>query len=562
MDINRTLKMLLRNCLFRFFCKTRRSFSAGMVGLLGLLPPAGVDAVVSLHQLFTDNVVLQQNAEVNIWGNAFPDEAIEVSGSWSETVVQTVAAEDGTWIVKLPTPAAPTDGTTYTLTVTGNNTVTLENVAIGDVWIVAGQSNVNITMSFNIEGATEAVASANHPGIRLLRLGDRPTAEPQDNFRQHGSYRNWRVCTPQTVEDFSAVGYFFARDFHQKTGVPVAMIHSAKAGSLARSWTPREELEAISEFSGQGPWELADNSADNPYVPTIYYNGNIAPLRRFTIRGVLWYQGESNVDIDDPEIYAQTLPALIQGWRRVWGQGDFPFFLVQIVPWPGYPNDSYPEVIEVQNSVLSLPNTGLAVTVDLADERLHPPHKREIGERLSFLARSRLYEDPVTESGPLYAGKLPEGNSLRVYFAHTGDGLILEEPHGFEIASDDLVFHPAEAKVENRTVILKSPEVDQPAHVRYAWNTYPTAALFNTAGLPAPPFRSDIPGYVRSIFDHVPREWAGHAVVKDGYIRLPGALDWTHIDKAPWLYVAKLGKWIYLPEGRVRMSGGWIYVTE
>jgi len=539
-----------------------RSISSLKLSLFSLLITCLISANVTLPQLFTDNVLLQQDTEVNVWGTASVGESVSVSGSWSTFTAQTVTGSDGKWSVKLPTPVANTNGVNYTLTVQGNNQLTLNNVAIGDVWIIAGQSNVNWTMSFNVEGAAAAVAAANYPQIRLLRLDDRPTSTPQDTYKEHGSYSGWTVCTPQTVRNISAVGYFFAHDLHENTGVPVSLIHSARAGSLARAWLPIEEIEEIDEFKGQGPWTTV--GVNVAYEPTVYYNGNIAPLRQFTIRGVLWYQGESNVDIDDPEMYAQTLPKLIQGWRRVWDQGDFPFYVAHIVPWPDYVNDSYPEIIEVQNNVLALPNTGIAVTVDLASSSLHPSKKREIGERFSFLARAQIYGEVIEETGPIYKGKATVGNRLQLFFDQMGSGFSLNlEIAAFEVAGVDRQFYPAAVEIDaSDSIFLSHPQVPEPKHVRYAWNTYPQAGFWNEAGLPTPPFRSDIPDYITSVLGHVPQLWAGYDVVDDAYIYLPLLNGWTSVDRDPWLFSYALQSWVYLDEVSAEGGSSWVYIAR
>ncbi len=472
--------------------------------------------------------------------------------------METVAGSNGAWAVRLQTLVANTEGATYTLTVEGKNVITLENVAIGEVWIISGQSNANVTMTGNVEGGVVAAQHARYQQIRLMRIGDRPSAKPEDDYQPHGSFPEWQTGTSTWVRSFSAVGFFFARDLHESTGVPVGVIQSAKAGSLARAWVPTEELEELEEFAGKGPWQPG-NPEEPRLTPAAYYNGGIAPLRQFTIRGVLFYQGETNVDIDDPEIYSKTLPKVVEGWRRAWGQGDFPFYFVHIVPWPDYLNDSYPEVLEVQSSMLSLPNTGIAVTVDLADPDLHPPRKREVGERLSLLARAHVHREDVEFSGPVYQGKVVQNGDLRLYFSHA-DGLTLNaEAAAFEIAGKDLQFHPASATVEGSSVVLNSPEAPQPLHARFAWNTYPQAALYNSAGLPAAPFRTDIPSYVPSIFGYIPANWGWLEIIGEDYIYLD-SLGWTFVGQAPWIYSGDHGRWFYVPEPAPEDAGLWMHV--
>jgi sialate O-acetylesterase len=529
---------------------------------LAALVSSELCAAVSLPNVFSDNMVLQQDTEVNVWGTADSGETVSVSGSWSNTIVSTVAEADGSWLLKLPTPPANTDGTTYTLSVVGDNQIDLTNVAIGDVWFIAGQSNVNIAMSFNIEGGAEALAAADDPQIRLLRVRDRATATPQDEYFENSSFREWKVCHPTTAGPFSAVGYFFARDLYEYTQVPLGMIHCAKAGTAVQAWTPREDLEELEAYATHAPWEPTGNADTDRLVPSIYYNGSLAPFKNFTIRGILWYQGETNVDLDEPDLYALALPKLIAGLRRVWNQGDFPFYLVNIVPYPDYPNDSYPEVVEGQGTALALPNTALVTTLDLANPSLHPPQKREVGERLSRIVRVRQYGEEMVETGPLYDGKYVRENRLHVRFRNAENGLtLMGGGAGFELAGADGIYYPAMATVEGSEVVLESAEVENPLNVRYAWNTYPQASLFNAEGLAAPLFRSQIPDYLSNIQGFVPRDWGAYEVVGEGWVNDP-VFEWLWVNESPWIYNLAMDHWLYLPEPLNTGPRGWLYLVR
>ena len=504
---------------------------------LAVLLPLALRADVTLAPLFTDHAVLQQGKPVPVWGRAAPDEPVTVA--FRDQTVHATAGKDGSWIVYLAAlqPGAPAD-----LVVTGHNTVRLTDVVVGEVWVCAGQSNMEFRVwgppgdVYRVDNADAEVAAATHPLIRQFKVERAVAARPADTAK--GA---WVVCSPETVKDFTAVGYFFARDLAARLGVPVGIINSTWGGTAIESWLSdaalksdpafaavgerwtkalaaapklRAEREALvaqlateeaaaraagpaklAEFEKHVPWMPPLPGPDSPDAPASLFNGMINPLLPGAIRGVLWYQGESNVG--RPAEYGPLLKALITCWRQYWGQGDFPFYLVQL---PNYQNPGDPTGVawarlrEAQASALALPNTGMAVTIDIGDPaNIHPRNKQEVGRRLALIARHEVYDIPGDWSGPIFKAAVREGAAMRVSFDHAGTGLLAHDKPlaGFALAGIDRQFHPATAQIDGNTVVVTAPGVKFPEAVRYAWADAPDANLCDGAGLPAAPFRSD-----------------------------------------------------------------------
>ncbi|WP_205499796.1 sialate O-acetylesterase [Rufibacter psychrotolerans] len=496
--------------------------------LLLLCASSQLWAQVKLPALFADNMVLQQKSDVAIWGWAAPGEAVEVSGSWSRKSVKTTANAQGAWQVTLPTTKA---GGPYTLTFKGSTTLELRNVLLGEVWLCSGQSNMffpvgpskTSTWAKGVVNHQQEMAQANFPQIRMFTVEQQLADEPQPDVRG-----NWQVCSPQTVGDFSAVAFFFAREIHQETGLPVGLISSSWGGTPAESWTQKEVLEANADLrpilerykqaltaypaamktytaelekwqkeaeaakgSGQEP-KPAPKKPTNPTsnkAPSQLYNAMIAPLVPFTSKGVLWYQGESNSD--RAYQYRTLFPAMIANWRTVWKK-DLPFYFVQITPHRG----QRPEIREAQLLTMqTVANTGMVVTTDVGDSTdIHPRNKQVVGKRLALWALAKDYgKKKVVYSGPIYKSLTQEGDRIRLTFDHVGGGLVAKDGPlaEFTIAGADQKFMPAQARIEGNTVVVWSDGVKNPVAVRFAWKKVPLPNLFNQAGLPASPFRTD-----------------------------------------------------------------------
>jgi len=447
------------------------TFFAGM-----LLNGAGALAAVHPHPLFSDHAVLQQQVKVPVWGTT--DDAAKVTVSIAGQEVSAMP-KDGRWRVDLAPLAA---GGPHVLTIQqGATKFELKDVLVGEVWICGGQSNMQWALKQS-DGGSEAIAASANDKIRLLTVprkgADAPTTELG---------ASWTECNAQTVGDFSAVGYFFGRDLQKQLSVPVGLIASNVGGTAAEQWMSKEAIDAHPE--------LKDMS--KPQGASMLYNAMITPLAPYAIQGVIWYQGESNAG--RAYQYRTLLPAMIKNWRDTFGQGDFPFLMVQIAPYEAIvkePSDSiWAEIRDAQLHVSqNVPRTALVVTTDVGDERdIHPRRKEPVGQRLALAARAIGYNEKVEHSGPLYDSMSIDGGKVTLRFQHTGGGLVAKDGPltGFTIAGEDKKFHNAQAMVEGDTVVVSSDQVAKPLAVRYGWSAYPVVNLWNKEGLPASPFRTD-----------------------------------------------------------------------
>jgi len=463
-----------------------------LVGLAWSTPSA--EAAVKLHGLFTDNMVLQRDMNAPIWGTADPGEDVAVQiftkpDSKEPTVnLGTRADKDGKWQVMVaPMPA----GGPYTVTVKGkNNQIDLKNVLLGEVWIASGQSNMEWELS-KTRDPKEVIANSKNAKIRLFDVPKTPNATPQRELgavkaagkgRQFG---RWMECAPDTVTNFSAVGYYFGRKLEKDLNVPVAIINCSWGGVAAERYTSKKVLDANPEFKTI----TAKNNSD-------LYNGMIVPLQPFAFRGVIWYQGESNAG--RAKQYFHLMNAMIQDWRDDWKQGDFPFLTVQLAPYdPG----NYAEIREAQQMTsFRVKNSGMAVITDAGDHKnIHPPDKLPVGERLALAAEAIAYKKKVEYTGPLYDGVKFEGDKAILTFKNVPGGLMAKGGPltGFTIAGKDGKFAKGEATIVENTVIVRSPVVLQPTAVRYGWANYPEVNLYSKGGLPASPFRTDVPAYYK-----------------------------------------------------------------
>ncbi len=501
---------------------------------LAALLAAALRGDVTLAPLFTDGAVLQRGKPVPIWGRAEPGEKITVSFAGQRREATPDAA--GRWLVLLEPLAATAQG--GDLTVAGKNTLVLRDVVVGEVWLASGQSNMEWPVSRAADAAAE-IAAADFPLLRHVKI-ERAVAEaPADTVKTSG----WQRTTPQTAGAFTAVGYFFARDLHRKLGVPVGVINSTWGGTPIEAWMspaalagdPRfavvaerwrgnlaafpaaqaaydadlaawTKAEAAAKAQGapahaawlkKNPRPRAPRGPGDPWTPAGLFNGMINPLLPCALRGVIWYQGENNAE--RAAEYHALFAAMITAWRAHFGQGDFPFLWVSLANFAvpadgGERGRSYAFLREAQAKTLALPNTGQALAIDLGDPKdIHPTNKQEVGRRLALLARHRTYGLITDDTGPTFAGAAREGAALRVRFTHAAGGLVARDKpvQSLELAGADRVFHPAEGRIERDTLVVKSAAVREPVAVRYAWTNSPEANLYNGAGLPAVPFRSD-----------------------------------------------------------------------
>jgi sialate O-acetylesterase len=486
---------------------------------------------VRLPHMLSDHAVLQREMPVHIWGWAGAGEKVTVS--FRGQTRMGVADDLGRWSVFLRPEQA---GGPYALTVQGSNTIRLEDILVGDVWFASGQSN----MEFPLDGfpglavlknGPQEIAAATQPQIRLLRFGRKAS-----EYELRDQDASWTLCTPETAAQFSAVAYFFARDLVKQERVPIGLIDSTWGGTPVAAWL---SLDGLSSDAGLMPQfaqrvEMVENQSDispmldaekredakaraagqaltkhpwhpNPasWAPTELFNGMVAPAIDFAIKGVIWYQGETDSTAGRAPLYERTFPAMITDWRARWGEGNFPFLFVQLSSFTSTPAETWGVVREAQRRTLKLANTGMAVSVDVGQaDNVHPTDKQTVGTRLALAARAVAYGEAVEFSGPLFREATPEGNGMRVYFTH-GQGLVARGGalEGFEVAGEDRRFRPGTARVDGDTVVVNAADVSRPMYVRYAWANAPlTANLYNGAGLPAAAFTSEM---------HIPVPCAG-----------------------------------------------------
>ena len=506
--------------------------------VLGLMDGRGLAqtarAEVRLPKVFSSHMVLQQEKPLVIWGWAEPNEKVTVEVATGSQQVQ--ANERGEWKAVLPAMKA---GGPYNLTVTGSNTVRFEDVMVGEVWLCSGQSNMEMGIGACLDAQKE-IAAADYPGIRLLLVTKSFKPEPQNDIEG-----TWKVCSPKTVAEggwggFSACAYYFGRELHKKLGVAVGLIDSSWGGTRIEPWTPPEGFTAVPALKREFElvelgdprtaahqqrleqvlqeterWQAAARQALTahalvPPMPTYpaellpphdvqqataLYNGMIYPLHPFALRGAIWYQGESNST--EGMLYAEHMKALIGGWRQVWGEGDFPFYFVQIAP---YNYGGNPEIIgefwEVQAAAQAVANTGMAVITDIGDLKdIHPKNKQEVGRRLALWALAKTYgQANLVYSGPTFKAMAIEGGTLRLSFDHVGGGLASHDGkplNWFEVIdADEGGFVPAEARIDGSTVVLSAPAVKHPVAMRFAWSMLAEPNLMNAEGLPAGAFHT------------------------------------------------------------------------
>jgi sialate O-acetylesterase len=416
-------------------------------------------------------------------------------------------------------------GGPYTMTISGTNTLTLNDVLVGDVWFASGQSNMEFPLlgfpgSAVMKNGAEEIANATHPEIRLLRFERNSSPYPLED---QGA--RWTLCTPETAAKFSAVAYLFGRELNQREHVPIGLIDSTWGGTPVAAWM---SLEGLSADAGEMPvfaWRAgqadlyageqeriaAEKRADDAakaagqappkhdwhpnldsWAPAGLYNALVAPATSYTIKGAIWYQGESDSTGPRAPLYEKTFPAMITDWRTHWHEGDFPFLFVQISSFTSTPTEVWGTVRESQRRTLKLANTAMAVTLDVGDPgNVHPPDKQTVAARLALAARAMVYGEKIEFSGPLFREATVEGPAMRVWFDHS-EGLTAKGAlSAFEVAGSDRRFHPATARIDGSTVVISASAVEHPEFVRYAWANAPEATLYNAAGLPASTFTSE-----------------------------------------------------------------------
>jgi len=510
--------------------------------ILAVCTSSTLIAEIKPSTLFCEHMVLQRNIAIPVWGTAKAGEKITVS--LNKIAKSTTADASGKWLIRLPKQKA---GGPYQLEIKGTNIITIADVYVGEVWLCSGQSNMDMTVAkedrywCGVLNEEKEVAEAGYPAIRVFDVDFTPSNSIQTN-----AVGKWEVCSPKTVGHLSAIAYFFARELYLKYKIPVGMITSAFGASTAETWISKPALATrpnlkplldsyeqkwdkfsadstnllnkyrtdLSKFKGDLAASQAaagdvttkkpraprnPNPETDQHNPYVCYNGMIAPLVPYAIRGALWYQGESNGP--SAKLYREIMETLVTDWRTSWGQGEFPFLYVQLANL-GKPmtepvqNNSMMTVREAQVQNLSIPNTAMAVAIENAGdapENVHPKNKQVMGYRLGLSARATVYGEKVEYSGPMYQKYQVEKNSIRLYFTHIGKGLVAKDGKltGFAICSEDKKFVWADARIEGNTIVVSSKEIEKPLAVRYCWGTNPPASLSNKEGLWTPNFRTD-----------------------------------------------------------------------
>ena len=492
--------------------------------LICILAAAAASAEVKLPAVISSHMVLQQDLPVRLWGWAEAGE--KVTAALGGKSVSAVTASNGAWSMVLPKMKA---GGPHTLTIEGKNKIVVDDVLVGEVWVASGQSN----MEFAVERALnfdEEKAAATDSQIRFFKVKRDVAGKPASDMEAV-----WEPVSPNTVGPFSAVAYFFARDLRKARKAPVGILQTSWGGTPAEAWTSRASLEArepLRHFFPDWDKELTAYPArkaeydrrlaewkqeaaaakqagrevsrqpqpprggpGHPWTPAGLYNAMISPLTPYAIRGAIWYQGEANAgSTERSREYRLLFRTMIEDWRKAWGLGDFSFLFVQLAGFTAAKDADWPLVRESQNASLALRNAGVAVAIDIGEEKdIHPRNKQDVGRRLALAARAITYKEKVEFSGPMYKTMKRHGGAIRLSFTHAkGMKAQSGELGGFLIAGADKKFVPAKAEIKGSTVVVRVGEVKEPAAVRYGWSDWiPAANLSNAAGLPASPFRTD-----------------------------------------------------------------------
>ena len=472
----------------------RKSTLYALTAALVLLFVHSVYSEVKLPAIISSNMVLQRNTTVVLWGWAGAGEKISIKASWLKEMKNVTGTREGTWRIEVKTNNSKAPQSIKFKSKTSD--ILLKNVLFGEVWLCSGQSNMTQPVRGNIGqptfGSNEAIATSNNPNVLLFTVDRVGSKSPLKDVEK---YTAWQKASPGSVIDFSAIGYFFGQQLQAILDVPVGIIHSSWGGSFVEAWMSTEVLSAYQKINIEEA-----NLARSNRVQTALFNAMIHPLIPYTIKGVLWYQGEGNSG--QPQDYKKLFPSMVKDWRSRWGIGDFPFYYVQIAPYVYSGNNAFSVgnntafMREAQLQCLDLvPNSGMAITMDIGEENcIHPAKKKEVADRLLFTALNQSYGYKTVDfAGPIFDSLQVKDSAIILKFKNAESGLYCQdELKGFEIAGDDKVFYPANAKILNyRDVFVMSDKVPDPVAVRYAWRNWVVGTLYDTNLLPASSFRTD-----------------------------------------------------------------------
>lgn len=466
-----------------------------LIAVFDLLFLQSIKAEVKLPAIVSSNMILQRNTTITLWGWADAGEEITIKTSWLKESLYFKADNNGEWRVDVKTTNSKDPESIKIKSKTSD--ILLNNVLFGEVWLCSGQSNMEQPVNgYNGQptfGANKAIVNSNNANLRFFNVAKVGSKTPLENIEK---FSGWVNSSPQNVSKFSAVAYFFGKQLQEVLDCPVGMIHSSWGGSRVEAWMSKEVLNAFKEVN----LDNVNLKNRTQYIPTVLYNSMINPLVSYTIKGVLWYQGESNHK--QANEYKKLFPAMVKDWRTRWGIGDFPFYYVQIAPYlygnnnVFQTNDNTAFIREAQLECLDLiPNSGIAITMDIGDKNsIHPPKKKEVADRLLFIALNQTYGlETIDYAAPIYKSLEIKGDGITLNFKNAEKGLYaFDGLTGFEIAGADKVFYPATARIVNkRKIFVKSDKVTKPVAVRYAWRNWIIGTLYDTNLLPASSFRTD-----------------------------------------------------------------------
>jgi sialate O-acetylesterase len=442
------------------------------------------DGQLRLPSIISPGMVLQQNDSVALWGWAGAGEKVFITTSWNSRLDSTVTNNGARWSIKVKTPIA---GGPFTITIASrSNSVMLQNVMIGEVWVCSGQSNMEWSYNNGEKDTRTELPVCATNSIHFFQLPKTTADAPQDDIKGQ-----WVACDSNTIKSFSAVGYFFGKKLLQQLNVPIGLINTSWGGTPAEVWTP--EALVTNDMILKTAAAKLKPAAWWPEQPGFTYNAMIAPLTAFNIAGAIWYQGESNANTNDS--YNKLLTTMIKAWRGAWKK-DFPFYYVQIAPYK-YGNNNVGALLqEAQTKTMTYPNVGMVVTSDLIDSvsNIHPSHKREVGNRLANWALAETYHQPhIIYKNPEYKGAALNGSSLIVSFNNVPNGFQVKDGsiRGFYISGANENWQPAEAKIEKDKIVIWNKQISQPLYIRYGFGNTLVGNVLSTEGLPLTPFRTD-----------------------------------------------------------------------
>ena len=463
--------------------------------LISILSTNLLFANIRLPYFFSDNMVLQQQTQASIWGWATPNSIVQLTSSWDKKKYRLQTGNSGVWKIQVATPAT---GGPYEITISDGTPVTIHNILIGEVWLCSGQSNMEMPMKGYrdqaILGSNDAIFNSANDQLRLYNVPRSVKLSPLDTSKNSP----WRIANPETVNNFSATAYYFGRLLQQQLKVPVGLVCISYAGTPAEAFMSED---ALKDFSDIKIPTAADSAKVNNKNATVLYNGMIHPFIGYTIKGCIWYQGESNYD--RPEQYEKLFPAMVKEWRDEFGQGDFPFYFAQIAPYnnaqyaaAGQPRYNSAYLRDAQRKAAAIiPNCGMVVLMDIGEENsIHPANKEIGGKRFAYMALGKAYgQKGFAFDSPSFDSLLIVGNTATIKFKNVPNGLTsFGKPLlNFEIAGADKIFRPAKAVISRSTILVSSPDVTAPVAVRYAFKDFVVGDLFSTEGYPVSSFRTD-----------------------------------------------------------------------